>query len=275
LSSMGDSKDIEPTLEITYKEFVAVLRKWEAYVWPELKKMPRGVPAIGSEKSGYLPVEEGTEVTSGIRLSELSEALWKSLAAGAREVHRIHDEAFANEQVEFFVDLYSSAEKLIPVDEMFGMLHSHHPTVEHPLKLFIKLGKPAQEIIIRKDHLTKAVEIYERAKTSIAEKVRADREAKEERLREARERRAAPDYVRLILGTTRKKVRELDKNQCVFCGAEVGGRHGEYKYVRLTPKGYKADEVVLSCKPCDERLGGKTPAEAGMALEFGRFSKAA
>jgi hypothetical protein len=142
-----------------------------------------------------------------------------------------------------------------------------------PMELFLKLGKPAQEIIVRKDYLVKAVEVYEWAKYSIAEMIREEREAEEERLREARERRAAPDYVRLILGTTRKRVRGLDKNQCVFCGAEVGERHGKYAYVRLTPKGYKADEVVLSCKPCEAKLEGRTPTEAGMTMEFGRFNK--
>lgn len=270
---MGDSKDIKPSLEITYKEFVAVLRKWEAYVWPELKKMPRAIPAVGSEESGYLPVGEETEIMSSIRLSELSEVLWESLATGAKEVHRIHDEAFAKEQVKFFVNLYSSVDRLVPADRVFGMLRSRRPMVEHPAQFFMKLGKPAQEIIVREGHLDKAAEVYERAESAIAEKMSEEREAEEERLREARERRAAPDYVRVILGPTRKKVRELDKNQCVFCGADVGGGHGKYTYVRLAPKGYKADEVVLSCKPCDTRLGGSTPAEAGLPLEFGRFSK--
>lgn len=270
---MGNSVDIKPSLEISYKEFVAVLRKWEAFVWPELKKMPEGVPAISPEESMWHQIEADVEVTSNVRLSELAEALWRSLEAGAKEVHRIHNEAFAKEQVEFFVDLFSSADKLIPVDGTYGMLRSPHPTVGHPMELFIKLGKPAQEIIIRKDYLTKAVEVYERAENSIAEKIGEEREAEEERLRQARERRAAPDYVRLILRTTRKRVRELDKNQCVFCGDEVGERHGKYAYVRLTPKGYRADEVVLSCKPCEAKLEGRIPAEVGMVMEFGRFNK--
>ncbi len=270
---MDDSPNIKPSLEISYKEFVAVLRRWEAFVWPELKKMPEAVPAISPDESMCHQTDADVEVTSNVRLSELAGPLWRSLEAGAKEVHCIHDETFAKEQVEFFVNLYSSADKLIPVDQIYGMLRSRHPTVGHPMELFLKLGKPAQEIIIRKDHLAKAVDVYERAKNSIAEKIREEREAEEESLREARERRAAPDYVRLILGTTRKSVRELDKNQCVFCGAEVGERHGKYAYVRLTPKGYKADEVVLSCKPCEAKLEGKTPAEAGMNMEFGRFNK--
>lgn len=269
---MDDSVNIKPTLEISYKEFVAVLRRWEAFVWLELKKMPEAIPAISSEESMCHQVDADVEVTSNIRLSELAEVLWRSLEAGAKEVPRIHDEAFAKDQVAFFVDMYSSVDKLIPVDRIYGNLHSSYPRVEPPMELFVKLGKPAQEIIVRKDHLTKAINIYARAKQSIAEKVREVREAEEERLREARERRAAPDYVNPIQGPTRKRVRELDKNQCVFCGAQVGDRHGKYSYVRLSPKGYKPNDVVLSCKPCEAKLEGRTPADAEVTMGFGRFS---
>lgn len=270
---MDDNANIKPILEISYKDFVAVLRRWEAFVWLELKKMPEAIPAISSEESMCHQIDADVEVTSNIRLSELAEALWRSLEVGAKEVPRIHDEVFAKEQVECFVDMYSSADKLIPVDQIYGTLHSSYPRVEPPMELFVKLGKPAQEIIVRKDYLTKAINIYARAKQSIAEKVREVREAEEERLREARERRAAPDYVNPIQGTTRKRVRELDKNQCEFCGAEVGDRHGKYSYVRLTLKGYKPDDVLLSCKTCEAKLEGRTPAEAGMTMEFGRFNK--
>lgn len=272
---MGNSRNIKPSLEISYQEFVAVLREWEAFVWPELKKMPVGIAAISSEDSLCHPTDPDMEITSTMKLSELAEVLWRSLEAGAKEVHRIHDEAFAKEQVEFFVGLYSSADDLIQTDRIYGMLRSSRPAVEHPAKFFMKLGRPAQEIIVREGHLDKAAEVYERAENTIAAKMREEREAEEERLREARERRAAPDYVRLILGPTRKRVRELDKNQCVVCGAEVGERHGKYSYVRLTPKGYKANEVVLSCKPCEAKLEGRTPAEAGMTPRFGRFTQAA
>ena len=249
-----------------------MLREWEAFVWPELKKMPVGVAAISYEDSLHHPTEPDMEMTSTVKLSELAEVLWRSLEAGAKEVHRIHNEAFAREQVELFVELYSSADALIKTDHIYGMLRSSRPVVEHPAQFFMKLGRPAQEIIVREGHLDKAADVYERAESAIAEKMREEREAEEERLREARERRASPDYVRPVQGPTRKKVRELDKNQCVFCGTEVGERHGKYSYVRLTPKGYKVDEVVLSCKPCEAKLDGQTPAEAGMTLRFGRFT---
>ena len=186
---------------------------------------------------------------------------------------RIHDEAFAREQVEFFVGVYSSESELVRTDGIYGMLMSNRPTVDHPAEFLMKLGRPAQEIIMREGHLAKAAEAYERARSTIAEKLYAEREAEEERRREARERRASPDYVRLILSTTRKRVRELDKNQCVFCGAEVGERHGKYTYVRLTPKGYKENDVVLSCKPCEAKLEDKTPAEADIPTRFGRFAQ--
>ncbi len=271
---MDDSRNIKPSLEISYEEFVAVLRKWEAFVWSELKKMPVGVPAINSEDSMCYPTTPDIEVLSTVKLSELAEALWRSLEAGAKEVPRIHDETFAKEQVEFFIGVYSSEEELVKTNGIYGMVLSNRPAVEHPAEFLMKMGRPAQEIIVREGHLAKAAEAYERTKNTIAEKLLAEREAEEERRLEARERRASPNYVRLILGTTRKRVRELDKNQCVFCGTEVGERHGKYSYVRLTPKGYKENDVVLSCKPCEAKLEGKTPAEAGMPTVFGRFTQA-
>jgi hypothetical protein len=268
---MDDTENIKPSLEISYKEFVAVLRKWEAFVWPELKKMPVDVMAISYEDSLCHPTTPDMEVTSTIKLSELAEMLWRSLEAGAKEVPRIHDEVFAKDQVKFFVGLYASEKDLIKTDRIYGMLMSSRPTLEHPAEFLMRLGRPAQEIIVREGHLAKAAEVYGSAKDSIAETMREVRAAEEERRREARERRAAPDYVRPVQGPTKQKVRELDKNQCVFCGDEVGERHGKYSYVRLTPKGYKENDVVLSCKPCEAKLEGETPAEAGVPPTFGRF----
>jgi hypothetical protein len=254
---MANKADLKPSLEISYKEFVSVLRKWDTFVRPELKKMPAGVRAVSSEDSMCYRTGPATEVLSSVKLSELAEALWRSLEAGPKEVDRIHDEEFAKEQVEFFVSVYSSENELVRTDGTFGMLMSNRPTVEHPAEFLMKLGRPAQEIIVREGHLAKAAEAYGRAQSTIAEKLYEESEAEEERRRAARELRASPDYVRLILGPTRKRVRELDRNQCVFCGAGVGERHGKYTYVRLTPKGYKENEVVLSCKPCEARLEGK------------------
>lgn len=269
---MADKADLKSSLEISYKEFAAVLRKWDTFVRPELKKMPAGVPAINSEDSMQYPTAPDMEVLSSVKLSELAEALWRSLEAGAKEVDRIHDEAFAKEQVEFFVGMYSSVDDIIKSAAIDELLMSSRPSVKHPAEFLMKMGRPAQEIIVREGHLAKAAEVYERAKSIVAERLRAEREAEEERLRAARERRASPDYVRPIWGPTRQKVRELDRNQCVFCGAEVGEHHGKYSYVRLTPKGYKENDVVLSCKPCEAKPEGKTPAEAGMPTAFGRFT---
>lgn len=63
--------------------------------------MPAGMPAICYEDSLCHPTTPDMEVTSTVKLSELAEVLWRSLEAGAKEVLRIHDEAFAKEQVEF------------------------------------------------------------------------------------------------------------------------------------------------------------------------------
>lgn len=271
---MKKADDIKPTLKISYKDFVAVLRKWESYVWPELKKMPKGMAAVSSEQAMYARDDDDVEVASSIRLSDLAAVLWKSLEAGAKEVDRIHDEEYAKDQVKFFVGLYSSPNALVRRDHVYSMLLSTRPKLDPPSEIFLELGKPAQAIIVRDGLLTKATKVYELARSIIAGEVHAIREEEEERRREARERRAAPDYVRGISTATRTQVRELDKGRCVFCDADVSDRFHKQSFIRLTPKGYKVNDVVLACKDCKAKLEGKTPEEAGMATKFGRFNSA-
>lgn len=248
-------------LHITYRQFFAVLRKWDFYIWPEVKTMPHGVSTMrvaNAEQYGVLP---GIASAEQIRFSKLAKALWKSMLAGADEVDRIHDEIFIDAQVEHFRETYSSPEEVADGLEDYYRL-------DPPIEIFTKLGKPAQMVIVRDGLLQQAIEVYKQAKEINRRKEQAEIEAKEQRLREARERRASPDYVRPIAQDTRKRVRTLDKNQCVFCGAET---HGRNRYVRLTPKGHKADDVVLACVSCDTTLENRIPDQANMEPNFGRY----
>ncbi|MDQ3816523.1 MAG: hypothetical protein M3362_02380 [Acidobacteriota bacterium] len=262
---MSDSeieKRDEFSLHITYRQFFAVLRKWDFYIWPEVQTMSRGISTMRVATAEQYGVPLGFASAEKMRVSELGKALWKSLLAGADEVDRIHDEIFVNAQVEYFKETYSSPEEVADGLEDYYRL-------DPPTETFTKLGKPAQMVIVRDGLLQQAIEVYKQAKEINRRKEQAEIEAKEQRLREARERRASPDYVRPIGQDTRKRVRALDKNQCVFCGAET---HGRNRYVRLTPTGYKAEDVVLACMPCDTTLKNKTPDQANMKPKFGRFS---
>ena len=93
--------------------------------------------------------------------------------------------------------------------------------------------------------------------------------------RQSEERRKVNEAVR--------RMRELDRSQCVFCGKKLVSH---LSYVRITGGTYKVlernffapgstkfnpDEVVLSCKSCASKLGG-APEGAGMVPAFGRFS---
>jgi hypothetical protein len=250
-------------LQLTYKQFLAVLRKWDAYVWPEVKTMSRGIATLSIDAASQ-GVPPGASSAVEMKISELAKALWKSLLAGAGKVDGIHDEIFAEFQVEHFKEVYSSPEKVVDDISAFW------DPLEPPIELFTKLGKSAQQIIVQDGLLQEANEVYKQATLIKRNKEQAEVEAKQERLREAREWRASPDYVRPIGQKTRERVRLLDKNQCAFCGAETHGSSN--RYISLTSAGYKAEEVVLACRICDSTLEGKTPEGVMANPRFGRFS---
>lgn len=261
---MKESDDPTTYLKISYEEFLAVLKRWEAYVWLEMKCTSRDFPAVGPRDAGQYGAPFGAEVLSPIELSELAGALWESLKEGAEEVDRIHDEAFAEAQVKHFNDSYESSE------ELARALENIWERVDSPAEMFIKLGKQAQLLLVRDGHLQTAIETYGEAKNINWQKKQDEMKANERRKEEARVRRADPNYVRPITQHTRKLIREKDK-QCVFCGDEELPYHN--RYYRLRPTSYKVEDVVLTCKSCGTKLKDTTPQEAGMTYKYGRFGK--
>jgi hypothetical protein len=251
-------------LELSYEQFLGVLKKWNAYVWPELKYTPRDFPTMRSEAATQ-GVPPGVEVSSSIKFSELAAALWKSLEAGADEVDRIHDEVYVEAQVEHFKESYQSPEQVAEAQEedWWG------GKLDHPFEMFIELGKSAQTTLVRDGFLDKAIEIFKEAESINRQKRQDEIEAKVRRKEEARARRAAPDYIKPISQHTRKLVRELDK-QCVLCGSE-GTNPANNRYILLKANGYKVEDVVLACKSCEIKLQGKPLEDAGMKPLFGRF----
>lgn len=268
-------KSPDAKLEFTYKQFCAVLEAWNNYVSVELQKMSTGFYSITHELAMSQPTEWDTEVTTSDKLSDLSELLWKSLEAGASEVDRIHDETFVEDQIKFFNDLYNSPEDLL-IERGIWEATTVRVDAPHPSETFLRLGKPAQMIIVRDGHLLKAVGNYQKAESLVYDKRQARIEAEEKdrkrRQKEREKQRADPNFIEAINTHTRKLVRERDK-QCVFCGDKKDFAKGQSRYIRLTPKGYKADEVAVSCKACETKLEGRTPQAAEMSPAFGRFSK--
>jgi hypothetical protein len=252
------------TLTLTYKQFVAVLRKWDAYVFPEFSELSRMMEVVtdGMRGSGYDSVA-GHGNAVHMQLSEMAKMLWQSFEAGAGAVDAIHDEMYVQQQVEHFQKCYASVEAV-----EIALKYSYAPEpLMSPPEMFLRLGKPAQGIVIRDGLLPKAVEVYEQAVELTEQEKLAEQQQEEAKLRAARERRADPNYVRPLSFKTKLEVRGLDREQCVFCGVTVK----QYRYVRLLPTGHTAVDVVLACPACASQLNGQSPDAAGRMRLFGRY----
>ncbi len=67
---------------------------------------------------------------------------------------------------------------------------------------------------------------------------------------------------------SRDNVYVRDKGRCQYCGTAVP-RH-EFTYDHVVPRRHggltRWENVVVSCTPCNQRKGGRTPSEAHMTL---------
>lgn len=59
-----------------------------------------------------------------------------------------------------------------------------------------------------------------------------------------------------------------DGHKCCYCGRHLTFSRVTYDHVLPRARGGRTvwDNIVSSCKPCNERKGDRTPAEAGMRL---------
>lgn len=249
-----------PELRLTYDEFVSVLRKLDAYTQLEFNEMSRGFPVItGSDEDfhaafGGAP-PPGYANTTAVNISDLAELIWKFLVAGADEADRIHDEVFVERQVEHFKSTYSSPEHIASqMRDEYG----HRLDLAPPTELFFKLGKPARMILMGEGFLEEAIKAYEQGEEIVRNKEQG------EMIERSRKRQQEKEMIE-----TRKRVRELDNLQCVFCGARVS--HNP-RYVILSAGEYQPENVVLSCSPCHTKIKHKVPEAAEMAPTFGRFA---
>lgn len=125
---------------------------------------------------------------------------------------------------------------------------------------------------MREGFLQRAVNNYERGVGLKEEEERAERL---EQTRLSEERRRVDAAV--------KRMRGLDKSQCVFCGKKLASH---LKYVCLTAGEYEvlerrysepdsskfdANGVMLACTSCASRIEGKTPENADTVPKFGRY----
>lgn len=67
---------------------------------------------------------------------------------------------------------------------------------------------------------------------------------------------------------SRESVWARDRGCCQYCGANVP--RGDFTYDHVIPRSQEGKtewtNVVVSCTPCNQKKGGRTPQQAGMAL---------
>jgi len=210
-------------------------------------------------------VPPAVHVAEGVRFEALAEMLWQSLAAGAAEVDRIHDEFFAEIQVEFFRQAFD-----LPTQLALDLNDAYCP-FDSPTAMFLALSKPAQLIVVRDGLLQQAIDNFEQVKKDRIEHERARQEEWACRSQRQGER------WQLLRG-----VRAADHEQCVFCGRQLKSGwsylaliDGVYRQVKSEPlhgepSALIIDQVVTTCAACREGNKGKPPTPADQPT-FGRF----
>ncbi len=71
-----------------------------------------------------------------------------------------------------------------------------------------------------------------------------------------------------IVRFSRSNIFVRDANKCQYCGHKFNKSHLTLDHViPVVQKGEKNwENIVTACKPCNQKKGGRTPAQAGMAL---------
>ena len=67
---------------------------------------------------------------------------------------------------------------------------------------------------------------------------------------------------------SRQNVYARDGGRCQYCVSKVGRSEATYDHVVPRAHGGKTtwENIVIACVPCNQRKGGRTPAQAGMRL---------
>lgn len=158
------------TLEISYSEFLSVLKEWDKY----LKVHVYRTKHLGGRANYFEsrdPEDNGfdaydryrDEFSDEKKLVEIAHLLWNSLKSGSVGVEEIHASEFADYQVEQFRDNYVGNPKY-PSDEgrfFNSHLRNYGPIVD-PVRSFANLGSVAQTRIVNDGLLKRAIANYEK-----------------------------------------------------------------------------------------------------------------
>ena len=67
---------------------------------------------------------------------------------------------------------------------------------------------------------------------------------------------------------SRETIYARDRGQCQYCHRPVLRRDVTYDHIMPRSRGGQTlwENIVIACRPCNQKKGNRTPAEAGMAL---------
>ena len=73
---------------------------------------------------------------------------------------------------------------------------------------------------------------------------------------------------RLYVRFSRETIYARDHGRCQYCDRPVARREGTYDHVVPKSRGGDTqwDNIVLACRPCNQKKGSMTPTEAGLVL---------
>jgi hypothetical protein len=77
----------------------------------------------------------------------------------------------------------------------------------------------------------------------------------------------------VVPGITKRKLYRRDRGLCAYCGDRISEGDAEAEHITPSCKGGKYNwmNLVVSCRPCNQRKGDRTPEKAGMTLLYAPY----
>ena len=77
----------------------------------------------------------------------------------------------------------------------------------------------------------------------------------------------------LYPGITKRKLYRRDRGLCAYCGERITENDAEAEHIIPNSRGgkYTWMNLVVSCRPCNQRKGNRTPEMANMSLLYAPY----
>ncbi len=78
----------------------------------------------------------------------------------------------------------------------------------------------------------------------------------------------------MVPAITKRKLYRRDRGLCAYCGCRISENDAEAEHIVPNSKGgnYTWMNLVVSCRPCNQRKGNRTPERAGMSLLYAPYT---